>query len=179
MVLFENSMVWLRGYMKVERLIVGDLEENCYILTKNNKTLIIDPGDESTKIINFCKNKNVIGVLVTHHHFDHIGALNEICKYFNVCEVEMAEGFDFEVIKNPGHSSDSKSYYFKGEKIMFCGDFIFFNSIGRMDLPGGNVKDMMSSLTMICKYPDDIILYPGHGPSTLLGHEKNNFKYYF
>ena len=58
--------------MKVERLIVGDLEENCYILTKNNKTLIIDPGDESTKIINFCKNKNVIGVLVTHHHFDHI-----------------------------------------------------------------------------------------------------------
>ena len=65
--------------MQVNRLVVGDLETNCYILINNNKCLIIDPGDEYEKIKNEVSNKEVVGVIITHHHFDHIGALN----YFN------------------------------------------------------------------------------------------------
>lgn len=61
---------------------------------------------------------------------------------------------------------------------MFCGDFIFKNGIGRTDL-GGNDKDMKNSLNKMLEYDDNIILYPGHGPSTTLGAEKENFRRYY
>lgn len=165
--------------MKIERLVVGPLEENCYLVTMNNKTIIIDPGDEAEKIINACQNKTIVGVLITHHHFDHVGALKKIENYFNIKESKTVEGFKFSVIKVPGHSSDSVVYYFEKEKVMFVGDFIFLNSIGRCDLPTGSDKDMQKSLRLISAYPDDIVIYPGHGESTNLGYEKHNFKYYY
>lgn len=165
--------------MKIDRVIVGSLEENCYIVTKNNKTIIIDPGDEAEKIIAACQNKNVVGVLITHHHFDHIGALKEIENYFKIKESKIIEGFNYQVIEVPGHSSDSVVYYFKDDKVMFVGDFIFLNSIGRTDLPSGSSKEMIESLELIINYPDDIVLYPGHGDFTTLGYEKSNFKYYY
>ena len=164
--------------MEIKRVIVGPLEGNCYIVTKNNQTIIIDPGDEAEKIINVCNDLNVVGVLITHHHFDHIGALKEIEKHFNIKEGN-CPNIGFEIIKNPGHSKDSVSYYFKEEKVLFCGDFIFQNSIGRTDLETGNDKEMIESLKMISKNPDDLIIYPGHGEKTNLGYEKNNFKYYY
>ena len=61
--------------MEIKKVCVGSLEENCYIVTRNNQTIIIDPGYEAENIINACTNKNVVGVLITHHHFDHIGEL--------------------------------------------------------------------------------------------------------
>ena len=61
---------------------------------------------------------------------------------------------------------------------MFTGDFIFNSSIGRTDL-GGNDKDMIESLNSFKKYDDDIIIYPGHGPSTILGTEKKYFDLYY
>ena len=61
---------------------------------------------------------------------------------------------------------------------MFCGDFIFKDSIGRCDLPGSNVSDMMKSIEKIKKYNRDIVLYPGHGEKTKLGYEINNNPYF-
>ena len=69
--------------------------------------------------------------------------------------------------------------YFKNEKVMFTGDFLFYRSIGRTDLDTGSDIDMIKSLEKISKYPDDIVIYPGHGPKSTLGREKNNFKYYY
>ena len=120
----------------------------------------------------------MVGVLITHHHFDHIGALKEIENYFKIKESKIIEGFNYQVIEVPGHSSDSVVYYFKDDKVMFVGDFIFLNSIGRTDLPSGSAKEMIKSLELIKNYPDDIVLYPGHGDFTTLGYEKSNFKYY-
>lgn len=62
---------------------------------------------------------------------------------------------------------------------MFTGDFLFYHTIGRCDLPTGSEGDMVKSLELISKYPDDIDVYPGHGPKTNLEKEKQNFKYYF
>lgn len=165
--------------MQVEKIVVGLLQENCYIVTKNDKTIIIDPGADGAKIIDYTKNKNVVGILVTHHHFDHIGALREIEEYFGLKENGNISGFNFETIKTPGHTSDSVCYYFKDEKILFSGVFLFLNSIGRTDLPTGSDIAMQNSLELIKKYPDDIVVYPGHGESTILGYEKNNFKFYY
>ena len=60
---------------KIERVVVGKVEENCYVVTINDKTYLIDPGDESEKIEKYLKDKNLVAILVTHHHFDHVGAL--------------------------------------------------------------------------------------------------------
>lgn len=165
--------------MQIDTLVVGALQENCYIITKNNFSIIIDPGDEALKIIEACKNKNVKEILVTHNHFDHVGALKEVENYFKLKANNKSGYFDYEVIHNPGHSADSKTFYFKENKIMFCGDFIFYGTIGRTDLETGSDLDMIKSLKLIQKYPDDIILYPGHGPKTTLGDEKKRFNYYY
>ena len=171
--------------MKINRLIVGVLETNCYILEKDGYALIIDPGDESSRIKEAIKDLNLQAILITHSHSDHIGALDslleeyniQVLKYDNLVEKNYHIGpFNFEVIYMKGHSNDLVVFYFKEEKVMFVGDFIFKDSIGRMDLPGGNEIDMYNSLKKLKKYPSDITLYPGHGDKTTLSYElKNNY----
>ena len=173
--------------MNIEKVIVGELNTNCYILSINNKVLVIDPGDEFKKIDKIINNRKVLGIIITHYHFDHIGALKEIKEKYNVKiydRYNLHEGinniddFIFEVIYTPGHKDDEITIYFRKEKIMFCGDFIFKNSIGRCDLSGGNILDMMDSINKIKKYDKDIIIYPGHGEKTTLGYEINNNIYF-
>lgn len=161
--------------MIIKRVVVGYLQENCYILEKNGQVLIIDPGDEFNKIDNEINGK-VVGVIITHKHFDHVGALKELINKYHV-EVNNYDlkEFNFKVLYTPGHSWDSKTYYFENENIMFTGDFIFKGTIGRTDI-GGSDKDMIKSLKMIMPYPDDIKIYPGHGDSTILSVEKQNIK---
>lgn len=174
--------------MDLKTIRVGYLEENCYIISKN-KAIIIDPGDEANKIISYLKNNNLDleAILITHHHDDHIGALNDILNYKNVNVYDISNleekeydiaGFKIEVIYTKGHTNDSVTYYFKKENIMFVGDFIFEGTIGRMDLPTGNVLEMKESINKIMKYNKDIIIYPGHGNKTTLDNEINN-NYYF
>lgn len=170
--------------MEVITVVTGAIEENCYILKKDNTCLVIDPGDDFLKIKKEIGDTKVLGVLVTHSHFDHVGALRnflnkrsvKVFKKSNLQEKEYELGsFKFEVILTPGHSSDSVTFYFKEDNMMFVGDFIFKDSIGRCDLPTGDEHAMQRSLDNIKKYNPDIILYPGHGPATTLKEElKNN-----
>lgn len=163
--------------MKIDNIKVGFLRTNCYILTINNKCLVIDPGAEYEKIKGLIGDKEVVGVIVTHYHFDHIGAL----KYFdkklildknNLKEKEYNIGkFNFEIIYTPGHKDDLITIYFRKEKVMFTGDFLFKGTIGRTDLEESNPKDMLESLNKISKYEKNIKIYPGHGHSTILGDE--------
>lgn len=162
--------------MQIKIVPVGTLQANCYIVTVNDKSIIIDPGDEAEKIINASKDKNVVGILVTHHHYDHVGALEEIKKHFNLDYNNDIKEINYEVINTPGHSSDSLTYYFPDYKIMFTGDFIFKGTIGRMDLPTGSAEDMMNSLDNISKYPLECIVYPGHGMETTLKEEIERYK---
>ena len=170
--------------MEIKIVIVGKLETNCYVLIKNNKALVIDPGDDYHKIIEVVGNNKIEGVLITHNHFDHVGALsnfdkNIIYSYSNLEEKEYTiSEFSFEVIYNPGHTSDSISYYFKEIESIFCGDFIFYESIGRCDLPTGDINQMKESINKIKKYPQNIKIYPGHDIPTILEHEIENNIYF-
>lgn len=130
--------------LKVEIVKVGYLETNCYLLEKSGKVLVIDPGDEFYKIKKAIGEKDVVGVVITHYHDDHIGALEELLDEFDVdtYDVEnLAEGkcsigeFEFECIRTPGHKEDAISLYFEKEKMLFSGDFIFHGTIGRWDFP--------------------------------------------
>jgi len=174
--------------MKIDRVVTGSLQENCYILTEGDKCLIVDPGDDYYLIKEKIQDKKVLGILLTHNHFDHIGAVEDIKKEYKVevySHSNLKEGnnnidnFSFEVIYTPGHTSDSICFYFFEEKIMFTGDFLFKESIGRWDLETGNYNEMKNSVVKIKKYDDNIIIYPGHGEDSTLGHEKNNNQYLF
>ena len=158
--------------MTIETIPVGMLKANCYFVTQNEKTIIIDPGDEFEKILKCSKGKNIVGILVTHHHFDHITALEKVEHHFHLTHnPKNIEGFSFQVISTPGHSSDSISFYFEKENILFSGDFIFYHSIGRWDFETGNKKEMQTSIKKIINYPKNMKIYPGHGISTILQDE--------
>ena len=88
------------------------------------------------------------------------------------------EDFSFEVIYTKGHSATSVTYYFPKEKVMFVGDFIFYENIGRTDLPTGDYKEMIRSIDKIGEYPNDTKIYPGHGRTTTLEHEKKYNEYF-
>lgn len=165
--------------MDIKVIKVGPLETNCYILTIENESIIIDPGDDFNKIKEAIGTNKVIGCLVTHFHQDHIEALEEVVSHYDVEINKPKYGkFNYETIETPGHTFDSKTFYFKNINTMFTGDFIFKSSIGRTDL-GGNDKDMIDSLEKFKQYDDDITIYPGHGPKTTLGQEKINFIFYY
>jgi len=140
----------------------------------------VDPADDAQEIIDFCQNYIVEGILVTHHHSDHIGALLELENYYHLKHNNFDfENFVWEVIKTPGHTDDSISFYFPEEKVLLSGDFLFKDTIGRCDFPNSSVYAMKNSLNEISKLPDDVIVYPGHGDKTILGKEKKHFKFYF
>ena len=170
--------------MTTDVVVVGSYETNCYLLRKNGKVLIVDPGDDFQHIKDKIGLDQVVGILITHHHFDHVGALEECVNTYRVsvydrnCLEEKEyhiDDFSFQVLFTPGHTNDSVSYYFKEEHMMLVGDFIFKLNIGRMDL-GGNIDDMRQSISkMITFYQNhkdaDLVLLPGHGESTTLEYE--------
>ena len=83
------------------------------------------------------------------------------------------EGLDFETFHTPGHSPGHVAFYFPAEKTIFSGDTLFYGSIGRTDLPGGDYETMMTSISeVLLKLPDDVKVCPGHGPETQIIQEK-------
>lgn len=164
--------------MNINCIKVGYLRTNCYILEKDNKVLVFDPADEYLRIKEVIGDNEVVGVIITHHHPDHVGALeyfdaDVIYDFYNLEEgVNEIGPFKFEIIYTPGHKEDSITTYFKDDKFMITGDFLFYQSIGRTDFPGGSNEAMISSLKKIIDYPNDVMIYPGHGKPSVLGNEK-------
>lgn len=183
----------------------GRYRTNCYILSLNNKEIIIDPGENAFSWI--CKNAtNPIAILNTHGHFDHIYNNFEVKNKFNIPIYAPKEDafmiekdiFDlgYKTIKIDVKTHDGemfkigdfkvKFHHFPGHtpgcsmieigKYMFSGDFLFYNSIGRYDFPYSNVDDMKKSLLKCSEIKDDFILFPGHGRSSTLKDEQKNFK---
>ena len=83
----------------------------------------------------------------------------------------------FTIIETPGHTPGSVFFYNEKEHIAFSGDTIFKRSIGRTDLEGGSMFQMIQTLRFISQLPDKTILYPGHGESTTIGDELNSNPY--
>lgn len=84
-------------------------------------------------------------------------------------------GVDLEVIFTPGHSPGSVSFYCAEEKFLIGGDVLFYQSIGRTDLPGGNHATLLASIReKLFVLPDDVKVLPGHGPATTIGFEKQH-----
>ena len=79
------------------------------------------------------------------------------------------------VLLAPGHSPGSICFYAAEQQLLLGGDVLFRESIGRSDLPGGNADDLVKSIReTLYALPDETVVYPGHGPKTTIGHEKQH-----
>lgn len=82
--------------------------------------------------------------------------------------------FNFDVLYTPGHSPGSTSFVFEDEGFVISGDVLFKQGIGRTDLPGGDYKQLESSIRyQLYKLSDTYLVYPGHGGTTTIREEKN------
>jgi len=80
---------------------------------------------------------------------------------------------ELQVLFVPGHSPGHVAFYSEKDKTLISGDVLFYNSIGRTDLPGGNFDTLMLSIReKLFVLPDDVRVCPGHGPNTSIGFEK-------
>lgn len=177
----------------IRALQVGPLAANCYIFgcAETKAAAIIDPGGNAAAINRQLNDDGLKAecVINTHGHFDHTGANREFklpvfihkadagsnaAAYFRFIkdgDIIKAGNLSLEVIHTPGHSPGSVCL--RCGEILFSGDTLFAGSIGRTDLNGGSEEQMAGSLARLAAMIDDRTkVYPGHGPSTTMGQEK-------
>ena len=81
---------------------------------------------------------------------------------------------EFKIISTPGHTKGGLSLYCEKERLLFSGDTMFSGTWGRTDLPTGNFVEIMDSITnKLMVLPDETIVYPGHGKTTMIQDERN------
>jgi glyoxylase-like metal-dependent hydrolase (beta-lactamase superfamily II) len=86
-------------------------------------------------------------------------------------------GLTYRVILTPGHTPGSVCFHFKAGGLLVTGDTLFAGGVGRTDLPGGNSRMLAASLKKLAAFPDETIIYPGHGPSSSIAAEKETNYY--
>jgi glyoxylase-like metal-dependent hydrolase (beta-lactamase superfamily II) len=85
---------------------------------------------------------------------------------------------EVQIIHTPGHTPGSITIYIPSSKVLFTGDTLFKESVGRIDLPGGSWDKLVNSLRMlVTRFERDVVVYPGHGPSSTIGYEVDNNLY--
>ena len=169
--------------IKIE--VIKCLKDNFSYLVideSNYKACVVDPS-ESKPIIDFVENKklNLIYILNTHHHYDHVGGNFELKKRYNsnvigykgdkdrIPEVDIlvednqvwkADNFEFEILHIPGHTSGHVAFHLFKEKKIFTGDTLFSLGCGRIF--EGTHEEMFNSVNRIKKLPKDTKIYCGH-----------------
>lgn len=185
--------------MKIKTLTLGLYQTNTYLLADDDGTcVIIDPGYEAERILSAAEDLKIGAILLTHGHFDHVGAVRPIaeqtgckvyihageaalpmvmtqeCIYFTDHYVDgdivRIGSMEFKVLHTPGHTPGSVCL--QCGKLLFSGDTLFEGSCGRTDFPASSPSDMRKSLKRLSDIDDDLTVYPGHGPKTTLTTER-------
>jgi len=204
--------------MFLERLVVGDLDSNCYLVASEptKEAIVIDPGGSAGVIMDTiaAQELDVKYIILTHGHYDHFEAALDIARKtgakigihkldeaalsqpsislatwlgenpetfppdFELTDGQIIKFGDLEakILATPGHSPGSITVNIGNT--LFTGDLLFNRSIGRTDLAGGSYETLLKSVReRILKYPDQVKVYPGHGPSTTVGDERRHNPY--
>ncbi|MBD5131730.1 MAG: MBL fold metallo-hydrolase [Clostridiales bacterium] len=198
--------------MKVIKMVLNDNATNTYVVIGDGEAVVIDPSSNAKFLIDYLSQENVktIHVLLTHGHYDHIGAVADLQSYgakiyMSSLDYELIDfgeayglfssrdkfeldnpvvdgdvlslaGHEFKVISTPGHTPGSVCYIMDG-LIMFSGDTLFKNSIGRTDFEYGDFSTMNKSLKKLVELDGDYSILSGHGEETTLDCERKDNPY--
>lgn len=183
--------------MIVHQLQVGNMQNFTYVLEdeETSEAIILDPSWDLDEVMRIIEKNNlkVKYIVNTHHHFDHTlgneamakktGA--KIIQYSTSTlkhDLSVSEGekikfgnSELDVLYTPGHSKDSMCLM--GDGKIFSGDTLFVGTCGRVDLPGGDAKELYHSLVdTLRKLDDNLLMYPGHNygttPTSTIGEQK-------
>ncbi len=101
------------------------------------------------------------------------GKIPSVDRYIEDEEVVEVGGLQLKALYTPGHAPGHLSFYVEDGGIVISGDALFAGSVGRVDLPGGSMEVLMTSIKeRLLTLPDETLVYPGHGPDTTIGSEK-------
>lgn len=174
---------------------------------KTKAAAIIDPGDTVPEIKELVKKDNldVRAIFLTHGHYDHVGGVAALRKKYKDIpvylhpedagkdtelmptralapvtlwrdgDVVMVGELQVEVLHTPGHSAGSVTL--RCQDVLFTGDTLFTQSVGRTDFPGGSQEALMASLKRLGELEGDYQVLPGHDTFTSLDQERQGNPY--
>ncbi len=184
--------------LKLWTLPVGEYGTNCYLLTcpETGRGLLVDPGGDAGAILALCKDWQVIRILLTHGHYDHTLALDEVrtvlqvlvgihpadaAKFDVEADFELEDGIRLGVGRHfirlvhiPGHTPGSVALRFDRRAIV--GDAIFPGGPGHTAAPDALQTALLSLQRTVFTWPDDTIFYPGHGDHGTVGDARPAFQ---
>ncbi|MDR1460304.1 MAG: MBL fold metallo-hydrolase [Campylobacteraceae bacterium] len=182
---------------------MGVFQTNCYIIFLPKGEVIIDPGIDAADWVK-SKVTTPLAILNTHGHFDHVWSNRKLQESLKIdlytpkkdsfmlqndtfgygmdsstpdIEVDGDQRFEIggetvEFLHFPGHTPGCS--VIRIADVIFSGDFIFKNSIGRTDFPYSSSEDMKKSILKFLKFEENLKIYPGHGESTSVKAEQKN-----
>ncbi|MGB0383778.1 MAG: MBL fold metallo-hydrolase [Ardenticatenaceae bacterium] len=178
---------------------VGDWGTHSYALvcSETNESVLIDPGNEPDKLTDMLGNSNATAIWVTHTHLDHVDALAEMKARLGVPvlaragvrsgaisrQIEVDQPIDdgdtvyvgnhtVSVIYTPGHSDDMLCFMIENDDRVIVGDTIFEGGPGRTWSHEDFKTTLVTLRDIVLTWPDEKVLYPGHGPYFRLGDQR-------
>ncbi len=179
------------------------------LITKNKKAVVIDPDASVSEYERFlnAKKAQLTHILLTHGHHDHVASAKELSEKYgatiylgegdctgnrlfplNSSDVTFYSGDEdmaidedcvLKIIATPGHSKGCVCILHEKENLLFSGDTLFANDVGRCDLEGSSYKEMLKSLKKLSGIvKDSVKVMPGHGEFSNFGYEKQTNEYF-
>ena len=193
--------------MIIKTYPIGIYDENIYVLIdeKSKDACIVDPGGNGDLLIKNIEDLecNIKYILLTHGHFDHVGAVQKLAEKYKIPfyidkkdedmiernvdvfgklpkadgylkdgdMLKFSDNYEIKCLETPGHTPGGLCFLI--DNCLFTGDTLFRESIGRSDFEGGNHATLLKSINdKLVPLGDDIAVYPGHGPSSTIKHER-------
>lgn len=181
--------------VRVGHIVIGPLDNNIYFVTckSTGDSMMIDAASSPDLLVEMCKRLNVKQVVITHGHWDHIGAAPDMrAAGYSVAigtkdnaaleasdavfsggeELHIGE-LRIRTISTPGHTPGSVCYAVADAPLLFTGDTLFPGGPGATHFPGGDFATIIESVTTLFdQFPDETVVLPGHGNTTTIGTER-------